>query len=115
MKAYNLVPSYTINDSSAATNLELGVPWPSHPSDGIMPPKEAVLVSVGGEKPGSYSSLTNALKSLPKDLTSQVIFIYPGIYEEQVLSINRPGPVTIVGYIESDLGKTYSSNQVTIT
>ncbi|RKK08213.1 hypothetical protein BFJ68_g16901 [Fusarium oxysporum] len=115
MKAYSLVPSYTIDDSSAATDPETGVPWPSHPSDGTTPPKDAVLVSVGGEKPGSYSSLTDALKSLPKDSTSQVIFIYPGTYEEQVPSINRPGPVTIIGYTESDPGKTYSSNQVTIT
>jgi pectin methylesterase-like acyl-CoA thioesterase len=115
MKAYNYVPSYTIGDSSAATDPETDVSWPSHPSDGTTPPKNAVLVSVGGEKPDSYSSLTSALKSLPKDSTPQVIFIYPGSYEEQVPSINRPGPVTIIGYTESEPGKTYSTNQVTIT
>ncbi|KIL86674.1 hypothetical protein FAVG1_09930 [Fusarium avenaceum] len=115
MKAYNYVPSYTIGDSSAATEPETEVSWPSHPSDGTTPPKNAVLVSVGGEKSGSYSSLTSALKSLPKDSTPQVIFIYPGSYEEQVPSINRPGPVTIIGYTESEPGKTYTTNQVTIT
>ncbi|SPJ72004.1 related to pectinesterase [Fusarium torulosum] len=115
MKAYNYAPSYTIGDSTAATDPQTDVSWPFHPSDGTTPPKNAVLVSVGGEKPDSYSSLTNALKSLPKDSTPQVIFIYPGSYEEQVPSINRPGPVTIIGYTESDPGKTYSSNQVTIT
>ncbi|KAM0306744.1 hypothetical protein ACHAPM_001317 [Fusarium culmorum] len=114
MKAYNLVPSYTIGDSSA-TEPEPEVVWPSHPSDGTTPPKNAVLVSVDGEKSGSYSSLTDALKSLPKDSTSQVIFVYPGTYEEQVPSINRPGPVTIIGYTEFEPGKTYTSNQVTIT
>ncbi|KAM0250284.1 hypothetical protein ACHAP5_002343 [Fusarium lateritium] len=115
MKAYNYVPSYTIGDSSAASDPETDVSWPSHPSDGTTPPKNAVLVSVGAEKSGSYSSLTSALKSLPKDSTPQVIFIYPGSYEEQVPSINRPGPVTIIGYTESEPGKTYTSNQVTIT
>ncbi|RBR24242.1 uncharacterized protein FIESC28_02975 [Fusarium coffeatum] len=114
MKAYNLAPSYTIGDSTA-TDPEPEVSWPSHPSDGTTPPKNAVVVSVGGEKSGSYSSLTDALKSLPKDSSPQVIFIYPGTYEEQVPSINRPGPVTIIGYTETEPGKTYMSNQVTIT
>ncbi|KAM0352986.1 hypothetical protein ACHAPU_001871 [Fusarium lateritium] len=115
MKAYNYVPSYNIGDASAATDPEPEISWPAHPSDGTTPPKNAVLVSVDGEKSGSYSTLTNALKSLPKDSTPQVIFIYPGSYGEQVPSINRPGPVTIIGYTESDPGKTYTSNQVTIT
>ncbi|KAF5691392.1 pectinesterase [Fusarium denticulatum] len=114
MKAYNLVPSYAIDGSDAATDPETDT-WPVHPSDGTTPPKGAVTVSVGGEKSGSYSTLTDALKSLPKDSTPQTIFIYAGTYEEQVPAINRPGPVTIIGYTESDPGKTYASNQVTIT
>ncbi|KAJ4267256.1 hypothetical protein NW762_003360 [Fusarium torreyae] len=119
MKAYNLVPSYKIADTTATSTdpdtPSTEVSFPSHPSDGTKPPKGAVLVSVGGEKTDSYSSLTDALKSLPKDSTSQVIFIYPGTYEEQVPSINRPGPVTIIGYTETEPGKTYTSTQVTIT
>ncbi|KAF4956055.1 hypothetical protein FGADI_4080 [Fusarium gaditjirri] len=114
MKAYNLVPSYAIDGSDAATDPETDT-WPVHPSDGTTPPKNAVTVSVGGEKSGSYSTLTDALKSLPEDSTPQTIFIYAGTYEEQVPAINRPGPVTIIGYTESDPGKTYASNQVTIT
>ncbi|KAF5722042.1 pectinesterase [Fusarium mundagurra] len=114
MKAYNLVPSYAIDGSDAATDPETDT-WPVHPSDGTTPPKGAVTVSPGGEKSDSYSTLTDALKSLPKDSTPQTIFIYAGTYEEQVPAINRPGPVTIIGYTESDPGKTYASNQVTIT
>ncbi|KAF5548314.1 pectinesterase [Fusarium napiforme] len=114
MKAYNLVPSYAIDGSDATTDPETDT-WPVHPSDGTTPPKGAVTVSVGGEKSGSYSTLTDALKSLPKDSTAQTIFIYAGTYEEQVPAINRPGPVTIIGYTESDPGKTYATNQVTIT
>ncbi|EWY84732.1 hypothetical protein FOYG_12140 [Fusarium oxysporum NRRL 32931] len=115
MKAYSLVPSYAIDGSDAATDPEADDTWPVHPSDGTTPPKNAVTVSVGGEKSGSYSTLTDALKSLPKDSTPQTIFIYAGTYEEQVPAINRPGPVTIIGYTESDPGKAYTSNQVTIT
>ncbi|EWG52486.1 hypothetical protein FVEG_11228 [Fusarium verticillioides 7600] len=114
MKAYNLAPSYAIDGSDVATDPETDT-WPVHPSDGTTPPNGAVTVSVGGEKSGSYSTLTDALNSLPKDSTPQTIFIYAGTYEEQVPAINRPGPVTIIGYTESDPGKTYASNQVTIT
>ncbi|EEU36731.1 uncharacterized protein NECHADRAFT_97233 [Fusarium vanettenii 77-13-4] len=118
MKAYNYAPSYTIGDStssSTTTPTETASAFPYHLTDGTAPPKGAVLVSVNGEKEDSYSSVTDALASLPKDSTEQVIFIYPGTYKEQVPSINRPGPVTIIGYTETEPGKTYSSNQVTIT
>ncbi|KAJ4179657.1 hypothetical protein NW755_012381 [Fusarium falciforme] len=118
MKAYNYAPSYTIGDStssSTTTPTETASSFPFHLTDGTVPPKGAVLVSVNGEKEDSYSSVTDALASLPKDSTEQVIFIYPGTYEEQVPAINRPGPVTIIGYTETEPGKTYSSNQVTIT
>ncbi|KAJ4211297.1 hypothetical protein NW759_012775 [Fusarium solani] len=118
MKAYNYAPSYTIGDStssSTTTPTETASSFPFHLTDGTAPPKGAVIVSVNGEKEGSYSSVTDALASLPKDSTDQVIFVYPGTYEEQVPAINRPGPVTIIGYTETEPGKTYSSNQVTIT
>ncbi|KAM5343904.1 hypothetical protein ACJ41O_012441 [Fusarium nematophilum] len=116
MKAYNFVPSYTIGSSATSTTpSETQSTFPSHPTDGTTAPEGAVLVSVDAEKPGPYSSLTEALDSLPDDSTTQVIFIYPGTYNEQVPSINRPGPVTIIGYTESDPGKTYSNNQVIIT
>ncbi|RSL90911.1 hypothetical protein CEP51_000508 [Fusarium floridanum] len=118
MKAYNYAPSYTIGDStssSTTTPSETASSFPFHLTDGTTPPKGAVLVSVDGEKEDSYSSLTDALASLPSDSTEQVIFIYPGTYTEQVPAINRPGPVTIIGYTETEPGKTYSSNQVAIT
>ncbi|KAF4339748.1 pectinesterase [Fusarium beomiforme] len=115
MSTYNLVPSYAVDGSDASTEPVTDNSWPVHPTDGTTPPKGAVIVSVNGEKSGSYSSLTSALKSLPSDSTPQTIFIYAGTYEEQVPSINRPGPVTIIGYTESDPGKTYTTNQVIIT
>ncbi|KAJ3537514.1 hypothetical protein NM208_g6278 [Fusarium decemcellulare] len=118
MKAYNYAPSYTIGDSTSSSTTdprETESSFPFHLTDGTTPPEGAVLVSVDGEKADSYSSLTDALASLPSDSTEQVIFIYPGTYTEQVPSINRPGAVTIIGYTDTEPGKTYSSNQVTIT
>tara|TARA_R110002060_G_scaffold42741_3_gene54274 strand:- start:2179 stop:2661 length:483 start_codon:yes stop_codon:yes gene_type:complete len=40
--------------------------------------------------------------------------MYPGSYTEQV-SVNRKGPVTVVGYQSGSVGKTYTGNQVTLT
>jgi pectin methylesterase-like acyl-CoA thioesterase len=72
-------------------------------------------VSVDGTVDGSYSTLTDALASLPDDSTTQIIFIYPGSYDEQVPSVDRSGPVMIIGYTEASPGQTYSGNTVTIT
>lgn len=120
MKAYSYTPSYTITASTTSSSTTpsesaSGLSWPSHPSSGTTPPDGAVLVSVDGAEKDSFSSLTDALDSLPDDSTSQVIFVYPGTYTEQVPSINRPGPVTIIGYTESSPGSTYKSNKVTVT
>jgi pectin methylesterase-like acyl-CoA thioesterase len=125
MSAYNLVPSYSFstsgtngtgtptNPSSPTTTLSANATQ-SHPTSGTVPPAGAVLVSVNGATENSFSNLTSALASLPADTTSQVILIYPGSYTEQV-AVNRPGPVTVIGYQSGNVGQTYTDNQVTIT
>ena len=40
--------------------------------------------------------------------------MFPGSYTEQV-SVNRAGPVTIIGYQSGNVGQTYKANQVTVT
>jgi pectin methylesterase-like acyl-CoA thioesterase len=87
----------------------------THPTSGTVPPAGAVLVAADGSISGAFTSLTAALASLPSDSSNQVIFIYPGTYNEQVPSINRPGPVMIIGYTSDAPGKGYKNNQVTIT
>ncbi|KAF3384380.1 Pectinesterase [Penicillium rolfsii] len=130
MDAYNYEPSYALTGgatgtTSTATSTPTGsstsVPtstatatW-THPSSGTVPPSGAVLVSVSGSVNGSYSNLTDALASLPDDTTTQVIFMYAGTYEEQVPSINRNGPVMIIGYTTGNPGQSYTDNEVTIT
>ncbi|KGO76096.1 Pectinesterase, catalytic [Penicillium italicum] len=115
MDAYNYVPSYNLTGtaSTPATSTSTAV-W-AHPSNGTTPPTGAVLVSVSGSVNGSYANLTAALASLPYDTTTQIIFIYAGTYEEQVPTINRPGPVMIVGYTTGNPGQSYADNEVTIT
>ena len=123
--AYNLVPSFSFNATGTtipASNTaptgpnatEAANATSSHPRSGTVPPSGAVLVSADTAVANSFANLTAALASLPKDITSQVIFMYPGSYTEQV-SVNRAGPVTIIGYQSGNVGQTYTGNQVTVT
>jgi pectin methylesterase-like acyl-CoA thioesterase len=123
MTTYNLSPSFSwtssgINGNGTSTNTTTPVSstnaTTSHPKSGTAPPLGAVLVSVDRTIANSFSNLTAALASLPADGTSQVIFIYPGTYTEQV-SIGRAGSVTIIGYQSGSVGKSYVGNQVTIS
>ncbi|PWY74272.1 pectin lyase-like protein [Aspergillus heteromorphus CBS 117.55] len=122
MTAYNYVPSYSLTGSSTATtttttstsNSTTTATW-AHPTSGTVPPTGAVLVSVGGSVNGSYSNLTDALASLPDDSSTQIIFMYAGSYDEQVPSIDRDGPVMIIGYQTGSPGAGYADNQVTVT
>ncbi|GFF27143.1 pectinesterase [Aspergillus udagawae] len=127
MTAYNYVPSYSLTGPSTSTNTTAPTPtstatpsstatatW-GHPTSGTAPPAGAIVVSQGGTVNGSYSNLTAALAALPNDASTQVIFMYPGTYTEQVPSINRNGPVQIIGYQSGNPGETYITNQVIIT
>ncbi|KAI4868988.1 pectin lyase-like protein [Hypoxylon rubiginosum] len=115
MTAYNLVPSYSLpSPTSGQTSNSTTVSW-THPTDGTTPPDGAVLVSVDGRVSGSYKNLTSALASLPTDSTTQIIFMYPGVYNEQTPAINRAGQVVIMGYTDDAPGRTYKTNQVTVT
>lgn len=86
----------------------------AHPDSGTVPPQFAVLVSTNGDINGSYSNITAALASLPNDSTNQTIFIYPGSYNEQLPSINRPGAVRLIGSTDGNPGQSYKDNTVTI-
>lgn len=87
----------------------------AHPLSGTVPPIGAVIVALDGSHNASYSNITAALASLPKDNTNQTLFVYPGAYKEQIPPINRPGAVRIIGYTSSNSGQSYKDNQVTIT
>ncbi|KAH8662487.1 pectin lyase fold/virulence factor [Xylariales sp. PMI_506] len=118
--AYNYVPSYplaattTTTATTTSTSSSATATW-AHPTDGTTPPTGAVLVSVNGTESGSYSNLTSALASLPDDDSTQIIFMYPGTYDEQVPSVNRDGPVMIIGYTSGNPGQSYKDNTVTVT
>ncbi|KAH5375559.1 pectinesterase [Parastagonospora nodorum] len=121
--AYNVQPSYALTGPSSAmppingttTGPTTTATVNAHPNSGMIAPVGAVIVSVDGAHNAAFSSLTAALASLPKDSTNQTIFMYPGSYNEQVPSVNRPGAVRIIGYTTGNPGQSYKTNQVTIT
>lgn len=122
--AYNYSPSFSLGStptttasatsSSTTASATASATW-AHPTSGTVPPVGAVLVSVGGAQAGSFSNLTDALASLPDDSSTQIIFMYPGTYSEQVPTVDRAGPVMIVGYTTGNPGQAYADNTVTIT
>lgn len=136
MTAYNLVPSYSWDDSSAtganATTSSVVTSTASsttsstasagasakatcaHPTSGTEIPVGAIVVDAANATSGSYITLTSALAALPQDSTCQEIFILPGTYVEQA-SVNRPGQTLIIGYTTASPGRTYEGNQVTIS
>ena len=139
MTAYNALPSYSLTgplSTSPSTNGTTTSPANStttspansttaapqttatvnaHPVSGSTPPQGAVIVAIDGSHNASFSSLTAALASLPNDATNQTVFLYPGSYNEQVPTVNRPGAVRIIGYTSGNPGQSYKDNTVTIT
>jgi pectin methylesterase-like acyl-CoA thioesterase len=123
--AYNYVPSYSLTGTSTSTSPATNTTTSpgstttstinAHPDSGAVPPVNAVVVSVDGSHNASFTNLTAALASLPKDNTNQTIFLYSGSYNEQVPTINRPGAVRIIGYTTGNSGQSYKDNTVTIT
>jgi pectin methylesterase-like acyl-CoA thioesterase len=123
MTAYNSVPSYSLTGPSSTSPSTNGTTTGStttatinaHPDSGTVPPANAVIVSVDGSHNAAFVNLTAALASLPSDSTNQTIFLYPGSYNEQIPSVNRPGAVRIIGYTSGNPGQSYKDNQVIIT
>jgi pectin methylesterase-like acyl-CoA thioesterase len=132
MTAYNYRPSYSLtgpastlppingtttlpSTNGTTTDSTSTATINSHPGSGMLPPANAVVVAVDGSHNAAYTSLSAALASLPKDVTNQTIFLFPGTYNEQVPSINRPGAVRIIGYTSGNPGQSYKDNQVTVT
>ncbi|KAF9691180.1 hypothetical protein EKO04_010841 [Ascochyta lentis] len=120
--AYNYVPSYSLTGTSSPSGNTTTTPGGSttstinaHPDSGTLPPAGAVVVSIDGGHNATFTNVTAALASLPKDATNQTIFLYPGSYNEQVPTINRPGAVRILGYTTGSPGKSYQDNTVTIS
>lgn len=59
------------------------------------PPPGALSVRAGAPPAsGMFETINGALAALPNDQSNRTLFIYPGVYNEQV-NISRPGPLTV--------------------
>jgi pectin methylesterase-like acyl-CoA thioesterase len=82
--------------------------------NGTAPPAGALVVSQQPiEGLATFSSIQAALDAAPaSSKTNTTIFIYPGVYHEQLI-VNKSGATIFMGYSESS--NDYSQNKVTIT
>ncbi|TFY50827.1 hypothetical protein EVG20_g11307 [Dentipellis fragilis] len=82
----------------------------SPPPTRTSPPAGALVVRPTPSS-GEFGSLIDAVAALPSGKSAETIFIFPGTYEGQV-SIQRSGPVTLLGY--STHPGNVSANTVTL-
>ncbi|GMF68619.1 unnamed protein product [Aspergillus oryzae] len=74
-------------------------------------PEGTILVSKT-DPSAHFTSVQDAILSLPNDNTTQTILILPGTYKEQV-NVTRSGPVTLLG--QTDDPNNATKNKVTLT
>ncbi|KAI4740676.1 pectin lyase-like protein [Aureobasidium sp. EXF-12298] len=81
--------------------------------NGTVPPTGALIVSKNAiDGVTTYDTIQAALNAAPtSSKTNATIFIYPGVYNEQLI-VNKSGSTIFMGY--SDSTDDYNKNQVTI-
>ncbi|KAE9118704.1 hypothetical protein PF005_g17646 [Phytophthora fragariae] len=62
---------------------------------------------------GSFHNLSEAVSNVPNTTDEHTIFLFPGVYREQVLISRLNGPLVLQGYTCNT--KLYAANEVTIT
>ncbi|KIJ49227.1 carbohydrate esterase family 8 protein [Sphaerobolus stellatus SS14] len=90
----------------------LHLPFIANATPRTSPPPGAVVVRQNTTIAGEFSTITDAVNSIPSDGTNRSIFVFPGTYAEQVF-INRTGPLILYGYTKN--GNRYDDNTVLIT
>ncbi|GMF51824.1 unnamed protein product [Phytophthora fragariaefolia] len=85
----------------------------SGPNARVKPPTGAIVVDATGAHPGSYKTVSEGVANIPNTTAEHMVFVFPGVYQEQVVVPRFNGPVMIQGYTCNT--KSYADNQVTIT
>ncbi|OWZ08513.1 Pectinesterase [Phytophthora megakarya] len=85
----------------------------SGPNARTEPPKGAIVVDASGTHSGSFRTVAEGVENLPNSTAGQTLFVFPGVYEEQVSVPKLAGPLVLQGYTCDTT--SYSANQVTIT
>jgi pectinesterase len=77
------------------------------------PTRGSLVVDASGHYPGSLLNVSTAILGLQNITTEQTIFVFPGVYNEQVYVPPQRGPLVIQGYTQD--ARSYQENKVTIT
>ncbi|EGZ27028.1 hypothetical protein PHYSODRAFT_466617 [Phytophthora sojae] len=85
----------------------------SGPNARVTPPAGAIIVDATGGHPGSFRTIAQGVAKLSPAAAQQTVFVYPGVYKEQVTVPLLNGPLVLQGYTCDT--KSYAANQVTIT
>ncbi|OWY95854.1 Pectin methylesterase [Phytophthora megakarya] len=78
-----------------------------------IPPPNAIVVDATGMFNGSFRTLTEGVANLANTTAEQTIFLFPGVYREQVYILPLAGPLVLQGYTCNTT--SYTQNEVTIT
>ncbi|KAH0006143.1 pectin lyase-like protein, partial [Aureobasidium melanogenum] len=105
-----VTPQPAVVNTTTPTNVTVSG---SSSYNGTVPPSGALIVSKNAiDGVTTYDTIQAALNAAPtSSKTNATIFIYPGVYEEQLI-VNKSGTTIFMGY--SDSTDDYSKNQVTI-
>ncbi|KAE8966605.1 hypothetical protein PR003_g13204 [Phytophthora rubi] len=85
----------------------------SGPNARVRPPTGAIVVDATGKHPRSYKTVSEGMANIPNTTAEHTLFVYPGVYQEQVVVPRFNGPVVLQGYTCNT--QSYAHNQVTIT
>ncbi|ETL99451.1 hypothetical protein L917_03711 [Phytophthora nicotianae] len=85
----------------------------SGPYARTVPPPGAIVVDITGVYNDSYQTMAEGMLYLPNTTEEHTIFIFPGVYQEQVVIPRLAGPLVVQGYTCDTT--SYTENKVTIT
>ncbi|GMF56874.1 unnamed protein product [Phytophthora fragariaefolia] len=85
----------------------------SGPNARTVPPPGAIVVDITGAYNNSYQTMAEGMAYLPNTTEEHTIFLFPGVYQEQVVVPRLAGPLVLQGYTCDAL--SYAQNMVTIT
>jgi pectinesterase len=83
------------------------------PNARTKPPAGAIVVDVTGAYNGSFRNVSEGVAHIPNTTDEHTLFLFPGVYHEQVFVPKLNGPLVVQGYTCNTM--RYSQNEVTLT
>jgi pectinesterase len=100
------------SSASIDTSSDVGVTC-SGPNARIQPPTGAIVVDSTGKYNGSFLTVSEGVANVPNTTDEHTLFMFPGVYREQVKVPKLNGRLVLQGYTCNTM--SYADNEVTIT